>query len=32
LEILPDFPVSTFGKVSKKSLGEMVAAKLAAKL
>ena len=32
LEILPDFPVSTFGKVSKKSLGEMVAAKLAAKM
>jgi 2,3-dihydroxybenzoate-AMP ligase len=32
LEILPDFPVSTFGKVSKKSLGEMVADKLAAKL
>jgi 2,3-dihydroxybenzoate-AMP ligase len=32
LEILPDFPVSTFGKVSKKSLGEMVAAKLAAKI
>ena len=32
LEVLPDFPVSTFGKVSKKSLGEMVAAKLAAKL
>ncbi len=25
LEILPDFPVSTFGKVSKKALGEMVA-------
>jgi 2,3-dihydroxybenzoate-AMP ligase len=32
LEILSDFPVSTFGKVSKKSLGEMVAAKLAAKI
>jgi 2,3-dihydroxybenzoate-AMP ligase len=31
LEILPDFPVSTFGKVSKKALGEMVADKLAAK-
>ena len=30
LEVLPDFPVSTFGKVSKKALGEMVAAKLAA--
>ncbi|MBN9408721.1 MAG: AMP-binding protein [Burkholderiales bacterium] len=29
LELLPDFPVSTFGKVSKKALGEMVAAKLA---
>ncbi len=28
LEVLPDFPVSTFGKVSKKALGEMVAAKL----
>jgi len=28
LEILTDFPVSTFGKVSKKALGEMVAAKL----
>jgi 2,3-dihydroxybenzoate-AMP ligase len=28
LEILPDFPVSTFGKVSKKALGELVAAKL----
>ncbi len=25
LEVLPDFPVSTFGKVSKKALGEMVA-------
>jgi 2,3-dihydroxybenzoate-AMP ligase len=25
LEILPDFPVSTFGKVSKKALGERVA-------
>jgi len=31
LEILPDFPVSTFGKVSKKALGEMVADKLMAK-
>ena len=30
LEVLADFPVSTFGKVSKKALGEMVAAKLAA--
>ena len=30
IEILPEFPLSTFGKVSKKSLGEMVAAKLAA--
>ncbi|MFN0305098.1 MAG: (2,3-dihydroxybenzoyl)adenylate synthase [Burkholderiales bacterium] len=30
LEIVPDFPVSTFGKVSKKALGEQVAAKLAA--
>jgi 2,3-dihydroxybenzoate-AMP ligase len=29
LEVLADFPVSTFGKVSKKALGEMVAAKLA---
>jgi 2,3-dihydroxybenzoate-AMP ligase len=28
LELLPDFPVSTFGKVSKKALVEMVAAKL----
>ena len=28
LEILADFPVSTFGKVSKKALGEMVADKL----
>ncbi len=28
LEILSDFPVSTFGKVSKKALVEMVAAKL----
>jgi 2,3-dihydroxybenzoate-AMP ligase len=31
LEVLADFPVSTFGKVSKKALGEMVAAKLLAK-
>jgi 2,3-dihydroxybenzoate-AMP ligase len=30
LEIVSDFPVSTFGKVSKKALGEMVVAKLAA--
>lgn len=30
LELLPDFPVSTFGKVSKKALGELVAAKLQA--
>jgi 2,3-dihydroxybenzoate-AMP ligase len=30
LEILPDFPVSTFGKVSKKALGELVASKLQA--
>jgi 2,3-dihydroxybenzoate-AMP ligase len=29
VEILEDFPVSTFGKVSKKALGEMVAKKLA---
>jgi 2,3-dihydroxybenzoate-AMP ligase len=28
LEVLDDFPVSTFGKVSKKDLGAMVAAKL----
>ncbi len=28
LEVLADFPVSTFGKVSKKALGELVAAKL----
>ena len=28
LEVLPDFPVSTFGKVSKKALGELVAGKL----
>jgi 2,3-dihydroxybenzoate---[aryl-carrier protein] ligase len=28
LEILSDFPVSTFGKVSKKALAEMVTAKL----
>jgi 2,3-dihydroxybenzoate-AMP ligase len=30
LEVVSDFPVSTFGKVSKKALGEAVAAKLAA--
>ncbi|WP_077033359.1 (2,3-dihydroxybenzoyl)adenylate synthase [Pelomonas sp. KK5] len=29
LEVLRDFPVSTFGKVSKKALGESVAAKVA---
>lgn len=29
LEILSDFPVSTFGKVSKKALAELVAEKLA---
>lgn len=28
LEVLPEFPVSTFGKVSKKALGELVVAKL----
>ena len=28
LEVLDDFPLSTFGKVSKKALSEMVAAKL----
>jgi 2,3-dihydroxybenzoate-AMP ligase len=28
LEVLPDFPVSTFGKVSKKALVEMVTRKL----
>jgi 2,3-dihydroxybenzoate-AMP ligase len=28
LELVPDFPVSTFGKVSKKALGELVACKL----
>jgi len=27
LEVLPDFPVSTFGKVSKKALGEQIARK-----
>jgi len=30
LELLEEFPVSTFGKVSKKVLGELVTAKLAA--
>ena len=30
LEIMEDFPVSTFGKVSKKSLVEMISEKLAA--
>jgi 2,3-dihydroxybenzoate-AMP ligase len=30
LEILPDFPVSTFGKVSKKALGELITEKLKA--
>ena len=30
LEVLADFPVSTFGKVSKKALGELVASKLQA--
>jgi 2,3-dihydroxybenzoate-AMP ligase len=29
LEVLNDFPVSTFGKVSKKALGERIAAQLA---
>lgn len=29
LELLPDFPVSTFGKVSKKALGEHIARVLA---
>lgn len=29
LELLPEFPVSTFGKVSKKALGEQIAARLA---
>jgi 2,3-dihydroxybenzoate-AMP ligase len=28
LEVLADFPVSTFGKVSKKALGEQIAAQL----
>lgn len=30
LELLTEFPVSTFGKVSKKALGEQIAARLAA--
>jgi 2,3-dihydroxybenzoate-AMP ligase len=30
LETLADFPVSTFGKVSKKALGELIAGKLLA--
>jgi 2,3-dihydroxybenzoate-AMP ligase len=30
LEVVHDFPVSTFGKVSKKALGELIAARLAA--
>jgi 2,3-dihydroxybenzoate-AMP ligase len=30
LEILPDFPLSTFGKVSKKRLVEMISPKVAA--
>jgi 2,3-dihydroxybenzoate-AMP ligase len=29
LEILPDFPLSTFGKVSKKKLAEIVATRTA---
>jgi 2,3-dihydroxybenzoate-AMP ligase len=29
LEVLADFPVSTFGKVSKKALGELITEKLA---
>ena len=32
LEILPDFPVSTFGKVSKKALVEMVTAQIHAEI
>jgi 2,3-dihydroxybenzoate-AMP ligase len=28
LEIVSEFPVSTFGKVSKKALGEMITSKL----
>lgn len=30
LEVFDDFPVSTFGKVSKKALGETIAARIAA--
>ena len=30
LELLPDFPLSPFGKVSKKALVEMISAKMAA--
>jgi 2,3-dihydroxybenzoate-AMP ligase len=30
LELVADFPVSTFGKVSKKALGERITATLAA--
>jgi 2,3-dihydroxybenzoate-AMP ligase len=30
LEILPDFPLSTIGKVSKKKLGELIGARVAA--
>jgi len=29
MELFDDFPVSTFGKVSKKSLAELVAGKAA---
>jgi 2,3-dihydroxybenzoate-AMP ligase len=29
LEVLADFPVSTFGKVSKKKLAEMISQKIA---
>jgi 2,3-dihydroxybenzoate-AMP ligase len=32
VEILPDFPLSTFGKVSKKKLAEMISAKMKAEL
>jgi 2,3-dihydroxybenzoate-AMP ligase len=31
LEVLPEFPLSSFGKVSKKQLVETIAAKLSAK-
>jgi len=30
LEVLPDFPLSTFGKVSKKKLAEMISPRVAA--